>query len=515
VDELLTHARPDLYRRNAFRVLGLPIDAGSRELTRRRKRMERAALMGKELPPAEGAYLPLDSAPNEEELQAAVQVLADPMVRLFDELFWFGQPSGKSTLVDQGLEILRTQGAVAAQNLWAKGKKSQVDHQVRRAQAILHHVRALDLELKSWKKDLSKTELEDLVGHWKNALRCWSLAIEDDGLWSDLKARVAEINDPRLKSGLVRRLRSSLPRALLTINARLVARAAAAGQTDDVQRHLLLMRGAPFPGALVDSVLEDALLSVRDRLTLLRKPIEDLKDYKQADGPVLELLEKSKPLLEVMDSVLSMSSSMRTAAHDAVALTCLDAIIGFGNASENWRRCAEVLPRIAPICGTDSTRERLEHNKRIIETNVALDGCFFCEVGEASDAAKLEYAMYGDVTQDALQINWRHTKVQVPRCAKCKKYHDGAEAAGCTSGLLGVGGVIASVWYGNTHYWSTEAMFAAAVGGVALAIALWVALNPKKHHSSVKGLGTHDGHPRIKELKAKGWAFGERPQTQS
>src|ERR1700722_19292422 len=83
---LLAAARPELFRDNAFRVTGLPVDSTAGDIVRREERIRMAAKFGG------GAHipspLPISPAPSGDMVRAAVDRLRDPERRLVDEFFW-------------------------------------------------------------------------------------------------------------------------------------------------------------------------------------------------------------------------------------------------------------------------------------------------------------------------------------------------------------------------------------------------------------------------------------------
>ena len=82
-------ATPDLYERNAFRLLEMPVEATSRELTRRRDYVQRATSSNFAVPPGPARMLARNAAPDAHEVQQAEHAIQDAERRLIHEFFWF------------------------------------------------------------------------------------------------------------------------------------------------------------------------------------------------------------------------------------------------------------------------------------------------------------------------------------------------------------------------------------------------------------------------------------------
>src|SRR5689334_17499714 len=110
--QLIELATPELYRRNLFRTLSVPITATTAEVRRQQKRLGMMRTLGST--PAKGVDGPLalTPPPNEEDLTKALERLSDPQARLLDEMFWFW-PLDSESCSDAAIEAV-VQGNVAA-----------------------------------------------------------------------------------------------------------------------------------------------------------------------------------------------------------------------------------------------------------------------------------------------------------------------------------------------------------------------------------------------------------------
>ena len=59
--------------------------------------------------------------------------------------------------------------------------------------------------------------------YWQGSLKRWERLLSDDRFWDKVTGRVRQIDDARLTTGFVRRMRVSLPEALNKINLQLAA----------------------------------------------------------------------------------------------------------------------------------------------------------------------------------------------------------------------------------------------------------------------------------------------------
>ena len=94
---------------------------------------------------------------------------------------------------------------------------------------------------------------------WEHALDRWKRLAAEERFWSRVQERVVELDDPRVTSETVSRLRTELPLALLAINADLAVRAAERSEVAETDRQLVLMRR--WDAALVERAILRALES--------------------------------------------------------------------------------------------------------------------------------------------------------------------------------------------------------------------------------------------------------------
>ena len=330
---LLSMATPDMYRRNPFRLTGLRVTATPRELARQADKLKMFEKLG--TPPAPASLgLPLDPPPDAEAIREAMQRLQDPEQRLIDEVFWiWPMPGG-----DEALELFNGGDADAAAEIWRQAGDGPDRDVARHNLAVLHHARALESE--------STPERE-----WTEIFAQWKSLLNEEAFWSRIAARIRELDDPRLTTGTARRLRHTLPLALLLFNARLAVYAAERGEMVRAKQQRDIALASGFDSDMISEALVAAVTPIRDRLQTLCKAAdaESDADPAHADQVVERLLEQTRAPLQALAVTLPQENPTRTGGFDQVALKALGCQIVYGNKTEQWAVCARLLGRIMAI----------------------------------------------------------------------------------------------------------------------------------------------------------------------
>lgn len=367
-EPLLGAAGPDLYRLNAFRVTGLPTSATAREVSRQLEKIRMMAKLG-DTAGRPGGLLPLDPAPDEGVVQEAIRRLRDPGLRLIEEFFWFW-PSAPGGGQDPALEALTRGDVRLAAEEWAGRNGDGIAvHNL----AVLSHTAALDLERRGLSSTLSEkhARLRDL--NWKAALRHWATLLGDEGFWSRLASHIRALDDPRLTTGMARRIRQSLPLALLSINARLAVSFAESQSSADVIRHVRLMRDSGLDESAADEALRRAVWPICERIKALCKAAraEAGSDPELAGGAARRLLEQARSPLGIVCRVLPSGDRTRGDIRDEVALASLACQISYGNETEDWETTLELSELTLPVAVSESAKVRIEESIKVLKGNIA------------------------------------------------------------------------------------------------------------------------------------------------
>ena len=352
---------------------------------------------------------------------------------------------------------------------------------------------------------------------WARAYKRWQILMEDEGFWSHLAARIRELDDPRLTTGLSRRIRISLPKALLLINARLAVQAAQHHKESEVRRHLQLIGNSGFDATVQNEALRESLAHVREQVKTMCSFAKEKSnsDPVHADEQAWGLLKGAEPLLSVMDMILPENDVMRDGAHDEVADQVIRCACIHCNQTNGWNTSLKIHEAVLPIAASGSTVTQIKENLEIIKQNRRYSTCFFCDEEPAQEGAVIEVPMYGNVQRVWPNVTWQHAKVKVPRCFNCRSVHNMRVAKLLLFGIIGVVlGIVLGSLCGTLLRLideDLEGFFGFIVFGCIAAGAIIGGRYGNSHGANVKSLSQKTGFFLIEEYKAKGWVFGEKP----
>lgn len=299
---LFSRARPNLYRENGYRRLGLCVPADTRGMMRRYEELRVAVELGQSV--GGWAFAPVEAA-SSEELRAATRTLQEPMHRLLDEFFWFwplAYPDGGD---DPALAALTAGDTSVATQIWSEAAgrgEPAAWHNL----AVYQHLLALE-----W-LDASDADAEVLRSLWRDAVAYWRHVVSDEALWQRLRARIEALGDPQLPVTAAAQVRAGLPTVLGRINAQVALRHAAKGEGEQSRFQIDQMKVWLSVGE-VRLLLEDSARPVARRVgaqikQARRTGVNGLADAQALLGAVrsdLDLLQiLGEPASEVVAELL-------------------------------------------------------------------------------------------------------------------------------------------------------------------------------------------------------------------
>jgi hypothetical protein len=384
--ELLRLATPLLFRANLFRVLGLPITATAADVRRNQKRLEMRRKLGMAAAEAAGGALALVPEPDEGEIRTAIARLTDPQARLIDEVFWFWPLTAQGDTesdADAALIALQANRCDEAVEIWKQEAGHHRHGQIAAHNlAVFDHIAALDLEALATSGRIEAAQRDRLPGLWSRVLSRWRDVVEGEQFWSRVLDRVRAIDDVRLTADFVERLRRTLPKALLLINASAAYAAAERGDSTYARRQFLTIHGAGYAAGLADDALREAMKPLRSRIKAAvdQAATRWKNDPVHAEQFVRELLTQSTALLAIVDSVLPDDNAIRTGLHDMVAEALSDGVWAYARKTEDWKRGAELLQMIRGVAAGQILKTKQAKEVETLKEN-ASSGNDWCSPG--------------------------------------------------------------------------------------------------------------------------------------
>jgi len=370
----------EMYLRNPFRILGLPVGAKRKEIETRAQRLrvgfDRSSLE---------QVLPLVPPPSADQVMAAVRELANPARSFVWRLFWFF-PSAAGGDSDEALNLLSISDEAGAAEVW-RGETGTDESGGLAAHnlAVLYHLLALDLE---WidlhpagrdKRDdprrdqtrPSATRLQRKRVWWDRSMADWSRLAAHEAFWDRLATDAVATGIPWLNSAAVALLRASLIPILLGANAALAVRACVDGREDEAALHVGVLRGCGLPPPDLEKVGLEATEPARValRLAVARAEEQTKQSPEQVPGAVRELLGAVGPHLRALDLLLASDNPVRVGMRDEVALKILALQVRFAKQTGDWAASVGLLKEALSLGAGHSARQRLQKELSVVTRN--------------------------------------------------------------------------------------------------------------------------------------------------
>jgi hypothetical protein len=370
---LIAAANKDLFRKNAFRITGLPVDATPREASRHVDELKMQVELGK-IPHRQGTAYPLNPPPSLDDIREAIQKIRDPEQRLIDEFFWFWPGEYGDSKSDPALQALAKGDTKIANEIWqARIKDESYGIVAKHNLAVAYLMVSVELEYLAISHTVSEERLQKITDSWKSSIRKWSRIAEDDELWEKVADRIRQLNEANLPTGFARRMRTSFPEAFHNINVELILDLAKSGHVELAKQHLQYLREhCHHPQELGQSAAR-VLLPAKNRLQeQIRLAVNrGKKNPRDAANAARELLKQSHATLELFDIFYGENSDERHDLLDEVVSVCNRLQIVYFKETGDDKTCLEILKAILPIAKSTELKQLIE--KDISETCTRLE----------------------------------------------------------------------------------------------------------------------------------------------
>ena len=175
-----------------------------------------------------------------------------------------------------------------------------------------------------------------------------------------------------------------------------------------------------------------------------------------------------------------------------------------------------MLAILTPFALGAAAKERIAFNLATVNRNLEEGRCAVCKQKPGEEKAAIEVKMFGNVQRipqyGSIRVTWQTMTIKIPRCQECKdKYGKSVFHSFSRLSFIGILGVILlRVTNQHFRYGSSDDFLVLAFGGLGVLLIsavlseIFAEASPGKAKSN---------YPRVKELIAKGWQFGEKPQA--
>ncbi|MFF0725953.1 hypothetical protein [Streptomyces sp. NPDC004134] len=438
----------ELYRRNAFRLTGLPTTATRQAIRRCRQRINTAVRAGVDIPAA--GELPVPGRRSAERYGAVFDVIDHPQRRIVDELFWIWDAPDGGCGCDPAL------------------------HEAHDS-AVRAHAWALDEELDG------RAAPPTGEPSWGAAAAGWRRALAHPGFWGHVKHRITALDDVRVGLAAVPVLEGEVRRTLVAPMAEL-ATGGSAPQRVTALFGAWSWAGGNLLGQAVEGRVEPVMESVRTALDRARAlhtedpaaaaaivekdvlpRLDSLRDF---DGEgvrrsVAKLRERTALTLNncaistdggtplpaaeaarLLDLALGLTETEETRALVAdnrehveylALLPAIDRVYSLLEEAESWKAAEalrkEVLPLLMELRMSDDKETRDNAAKFTDVVAILLDHCALALAGDSSSAAVRTRAEFLDEawelaeTRGTLKLVRKHRR-QAAKQARIAPYSD-------------------------------------------------------------------------------------------
>jgi hypothetical protein len=364
---LLEQVGPGIYRDNPFRLLGLPVLAGPRDVAKRVDQLKLAAEFGVgddvwSFGP--GQVLPV------EDVRAAAQALKEPAERLVQELFWFWSDNFPDDAGgDLALDHLARGETAAAVEIW-QGAAMQGRLAGLHNLAIYYHLQALELE----QQDSAPTE--ELIQLWFKALRFWEKISGDEELWSRLGDRVKRMADARVTAEFVDQMRATLPEALAKVCAVLALAHARLGRGDRAALHAALVTHIHGDTAGARRALEEYASPIARRIDA--RSVEGKNRLAQSTRAglveAIALLRHCDEDLRLIELLCGRTSDYYVEVSHGLVDAALSCVVAYQRETQDDFGCLPVLLHLLDMEASPELKRRVRETFDAIYGNALVGG---------------------------------------------------------------------------------------------------------------------------------------------
>jgi hypothetical protein len=360
----------ELYKKNIFRITGLPVDATTKEIARQAQKLQMQEEMGGVIAGSKPAFA-LQIDPTSEEIRAALSRMKEAQHRLVDEFFWYWPEKFGESKNDSAIQAMMSGDAQGAINIWRQRQKEGSDV-AKHNMAVMFHMYAVDWSLYHVLYDIDASMEDQIKVYWRKAFDRWEDLVDSDEIRDILKERIRSIGDEALTTGFVRRLLTDLPVALDMINAEAALKLAERNRMDWARFHVDFMnethQGLDDVEGTAEMILAPAKARVEQLLDAFEKKAE--ADPNKGSALATQLLASCRPMMDLFDLFHGKEAHQRNDIFDSVAETVLSMVISHQRATADNNTFIKLLNETLKFASSQLLRERIKKNIAIGNENI-------------------------------------------------------------------------------------------------------------------------------------------------
>lgn len=436
-------AHPDLYMRNPFNLLNLPIDATAKDIRRRREDVEAAFEAGTEAEVFRH-ILPVDDErklPTLDAVHEAFDTLNDPEQRIAYSLFWFwvNQPDGSNPRIRGGKNDpngVVTDAAIAEWENASLSPDAEESAIAKHNLAIYNHLMALMREaiLLPLVNVVSIGQyVADTYGYWRKSIHRWNDIANNPDCWRYVSALIESLNDPRLDYRFARSLRDQFAFAFDQINVELAISFAKAGRDADAKRQVEYMKLSQPEADDVEGTFDDAFAGLQRQTETIVKAAREEADRNPKSGltKVDEILERTKEPVQISRIVFEKGAPIRESIITTIFAGVRNCMIAYGNETKDWDGCLKRVPPMRALAENDRQTALVAEDEQIITKNKKAkedeerrkeeeETCWFCKTNKKTERASIVVPMHGNIHFHDGKFFYDSINLTIPRCDECK-----------------------------------------------------------------------------------------------
>jgi hypothetical protein len=360
----------ELYKKNIFRITGLPVDATAKEIARQAQKLQMLEEMGGGAAGQPPAFAPA-VAPTSDEIRSALSRMRESQHRIVDEFFWYWPEEFGASKNDPAIQAMMSGDTDGAVNHWRRREK-EGSLVAKHNMAVMYHMYAVDWSLHQISYEIEPNEEKSIKIYWRKAFERWEALADSDEIRDILKQRILSLNDEALTTGFVRRFLAQLPQAFDQVNAEAALKLAEQNRMDWARFHVDFMRETHQGLDDVDATAEMILAPTKARVEQHLNSFENKSEKEPHKGVELaqQLLDLCRPMMNLFDLFHGSDAHQRNDLFDRVAEMILNMSVGHQRATNDNETFLAALNNALNFATSPTLRERIIKNIAIAEGNI-------------------------------------------------------------------------------------------------------------------------------------------------